>query len=29
MSSRDRFGGGYIEVELRKLADHLQTEVEA
>ncbi|MFC5136246.1 MULTISPECIES: DUF6036 family nucleotidyltransferase [Haloferacaceae] len=29
MSSRERFGRGYIEAELRKIADHLQTEVEA
>ena len=29
MSSRERFGRGYIEAELQKIADHLQTEVEA
>jgi len=29
MSSRERFGRGYIEAELRNIADHLQTEVEA
>jgi len=29
MSSRKRFDGGYIEAELRKISDHLQTEVEA
>ena len=29
MSSRERFGRDYIEAELRKIADQLQTEVEA
>ena len=29
MSSRERFGRDYIQAELRKIADHLQTEVEA
>ena len=29
MSSRERFGRGYIEAELQKIEDHLQTEVEA
>ncbi|WP_200530892.1 hypothetical protein [Halorubrum sp. LN27] len=29
MSSRERFGRGYIEAELQRIADHLQTEVEA
>lgn len=29
MSSRERFGRDYIEAELRKVADQLQTEVEA
>jgi len=29
MSSRERFGRGYMEAELQKIADHLQTEVEA
>lgn len=29
MSSRERFGRAYIEAELRKIADHLQTDVEA
>lgn len=29
MSSRERFDRAYIEAELRKIADHLQTDVEA
>lgn len=29
MSSRDRFGRDYIEQELRRIAEHLQTEVDA